>query len=125
MAESVSKFAAETIAPRVRAMDEAEAMDPDVVEKLFEQGLMGIEIPEDYGGAGMGFTAAIVGIEELARVDPSVSVLVDVHNTLVNTAVLRWGSGEMKKKWLPRLATETVGEFLLYGRGHVELVKSA
>jgi short/branched chain acyl-CoA dehydrogenase len=111
MAESVSKFAHETILPKVRAMDEAESMDPTIVERLFEQGLMGIEIPEEYGGAGMNFTAAIVGVEELARVDPSVSVMVDVHNTLVNTAVLNWGSGEVKKKWLPRLATETVGEY--------------
>jgi len=113
MAESVSKFANDIIAPKVREMDENEAMDPAVVEQLFEQGLMGVEIPEEYGGAGMNFTAAIVGIEELARVDPSVSVLVDVHNTLVNTAILNWGSVELKKKWLPRLATNTVGSFCL------------
>ncbi|KAK0864562.1 hypothetical protein LTS02_005944 [Friedmanniomyces endolithicus] len=89
MAEAVSKFANDTILPKVREMDENEKMDPAIVEQLFEQGLMGIEIPEKYGGAGMNFTAAIVGIEELARVDPSVSVLVDVHNTLVNTAILK------------------------------------
>lgn len=109
MADSVSKFAQEVIAPRVRDMDEAEAMDPEVIEKCFEQGLMGIEIPEEYGGSGMNFTSAIVGIEELARVDPSVSVMVDVHNTLVNTAVLKWGSKEIKQTWLPRLATNTLG----------------
>lgn len=80
MAESVSKFAQEVVLPKVREMDEQEKMDPTIVEKLFEQGLMGIEIPEEYGGAGMNFTAGIVGIEELARVDPSVSVCVDVHN---------------------------------------------
>lgn len=91
-------------------MDEAEAMDPAVVEQLFEQGLMGIEIPEEYGGAGMNFTAAIVGIEELAKVDPSVSVLVDVHNTLVNTAIIKYASRSLKQKFLPRLATNTVGE---------------
>jgi short-chain 2-methylacyl-CoA dehydrogenase len=113
MKDSVSKFADAEIAPKVRAMDEAESMDPSVVESLFEQGLMGIEIPEEYGGAGMNFTAAIVGIEELARVDPSVSVLCDVHNTLVNTAILKWGSETMKKKYLPKLATETVGSFCL------------
>ncbi|KAK2743797.1 hypothetical protein FQN57_004734 [Myotisia sp. PD_48] len=113
MAESVSKFAQEQIGPKVREMDEAEIMDPTVVEQLFEQGLMGIEIPEEYGGAGMNFTAAIVGIEELARVDPSVSVMVDVHNTLVNTAVMKHGSAEIKRKWLPRLATDTVGSFCL------------
>lgn len=113
MAESVAKFANDVILPRARDMDEAEDMDPDVVRKLFEQGLMGVEIPEEYGGAGMNFTAAIVGIEELARVDPSVSVLVDVHNTLCNTAVLKYGSEALKKKWLPRLATQTVASFCL------------
>ncbi|KAI1915408.1 hypothetical protein LOZ61_001601 [Ophidiomyces ophidiicola] len=113
MAESVSKFAQEQIGPKVRDMDEAETMDPTVVEQLFEQGLMGVEIPEEYGGAGMNFTSAIVGIEELARVDPSVSVMVDVHNTLVNTAILKYGSAEIRKTWLPRLATNTVGSFCL------------
>lgn len=113
MGESVSKFAQEVILPRVREMDEAENMDPSVVEQLFEQGLMGIEIPEEYGGAGMNFTAGIVGIEELARVDPSVSVMVDVHNTLVNTAILKYGTAESRRKWLPKLATETVGSFCL------------
>ncbi|KAL8682958.1 MAG: hypothetical protein Q9224_000653 [Gallowayella concinna] len=113
MAESVSKFAQETILPKVREMDEAEKMDPAIIEQLFEQGLMGIEIPEDYGGAGMNFTAGIVGIEELARVDPSVSVLVDVHNTLVNTALLKYGTAESKRKWLPKLATESIGSFCL------------
>ena len=112
MAESVSKFAQDVVSPKVREMDEAEAMDPTLVEQLFEQGLMGVEIPEEYGGAGMNFTAAIVGIEELARVDPSVSILVDVHNTLVNSAFLRFGSAELKKTWLPRLATDTVGKSL-------------
>ena len=113
MASSVSSFAASVIAPRVRAMDEAEAMDLAVVEQLFEQGLMGVEIPAEYGGAGMNFTAAIIGIEELARVDPSVSVLVDVHNTLVNTAIMKYGGAEAKKLWLPRLATGSVGSFCL------------
>jgi short/branched chain acyl-CoA dehydrogenase len=113
MAETVQKFANEVILPKVREMDEAETMDPSVVEQLFEQGLMGVEIPEEYGGAGMNFTAAIVGIEELARVDPSVSVMVDVHNTLVNTAVIKWGSTELKKRFLPKLATNTVGSFCL------------
>lgn len=113
MAEAVSKFANDVVLPKARDMDEAEAMDPAVVEQLFEQGLMGVEIPEEYGGAGMNFTAAIVGIEELARVDPSVSVLVDVHNTLCNTAVIKYGSEAMKKKWLPRLATDTVASFCL------------
>lgn len=114
MAEQVSRFAQEAILPKARAMDEAEQMDPAVVEQLFEQGLMGIEVPEAYGGAGMGFTAAIVAIEELARVDPSVSILVDVHNTLVNSALLRFGSEEAKRRWLPVLATESVGELIYH-----------
>jgi len=113
MGESVSKFANDVVLPKAREMDEAEKMDPTVVESLFEQGLMGIEIPEEYGGAGMNFTAAIIAIEELARVDPSVSVMCDVHNTLVNTAILKYGSERLKKEWLPRLATDTVGSFCL------------
>lgn len=109
MADQVSKFAQDVILPKVREMDENEQMDPAIVEQCFEQGLMGIEVPEEFGGAGMNFTAAIVAIEELARVDPSVSVMVDVHNTLVNTTLLKYGTEESKRKWLPRLATNTVG----------------
>lgn len=113
LAESVSKWANEEVAPKVREMDEAEKMDPAIVEQMFEQGLMAFEIPEEYGGAGMNFTSAIVGIEELARVDPSVSVMCDVHNTLVVTAVLKYGTEAFKKQWLPKLATNTVGSFCL------------
>lgn len=111
--ESVARFSKEVILPKVRDMDEAEMMDRGIVEQLFEQGVMGIEIEEEYGGSGMGFGAAVVAIEELARVDPSVSVLVDVHNTLVNTAFRTYGSAALKKKYLPRLATGTVGSFCL------------
>lgn len=113
MAEMVNKFATDVILPRARDMDEAEAMDPAIVEQLFEQGLMGIEIPEEYGGAGMNFTSAIIGIEELARADPSVSVLVDVHNTLCNTAIIKYASKANKEKWLPKLATGSVASFCL------------
>ncbi|KAI1620371.1 acyl-CoA dehydrogenase/oxidase [Exophiala viscosa] len=113
LAESVERWANEELMPKVRDMDEAEKMDPAVIEQMFEQGLMGFEIPEEYGGAGMNFTSAIVGIEELARVDPSVSVMCDVHNTLVVTAVLKYGSEKFKKEWLPKLATNTVGSFCL------------
>ncbi|CAM1511732.1 Fc.00g092450.m01.CDS01 [Cosmosporella sp. VM-42] len=113
MAEAVSKFATDVILPRAREMDEAEKMDPAIVEQLFEQGLMSVEIPEEYGGAGMNFTSAIIGIEELARADPSVSVLVDVHNTLCNTAIIKYGSNAIKQKWLPKLATNTVASFCL------------
>jgi short-chain 2-methylacyl-CoA dehydrogenase len=113
MKEAVSKFANDIILPKVRDMDEAETMDSTIVEQLFEAGLMGIEIPEEFGGSGMNFTSAIIGIEELARVDPSVSVMVDVHNTLVNTAVLKYGSKDIQKRFLPRLASGTVGSFCL------------
>ena len=112
MAESVQKFANDAILPKVREMDEAEMMDPKVVEQLFEQGLMGIEIPEEYGGSGMNFTSAIIAIEELARIDPSVSVMCDVHNTLCNTAIIKYGSQSLKKRFLPKLATDTVGRSL-------------
>ncbi|CAI7595022.1 unnamed protein product [Penicillium manginii] len=113
MADAVQKFATEQIGPKVRDMDEAETMDPAVVEQLFEQGLMGIEIPEEYGGAGMNFTSAIVAIEELARIDPSVSVMVDVHNTLVNTVVMKYGDAQAQRTWLPKLSSGTVGSFCL------------
>ncbi|KAF3904105.1 hypothetical protein AA313_de0200520 [Arthrobotrys entomopaga] len=111
--EAVSKFANDMILPKVRDMDESETMDKSVLEGLFEQGLMGVEIEEEYGGSGMSFTAAIVAIEELARVDPSVSVLCDVHNTLVVQAFRKWGSKALKEKYLPRLATESCGSFCL------------
>ncbi|KAF3903017.1 hypothetical protein ABW20_dc0109654 [Dactylellina cionopaga] len=111
--ESVAKFSNDVILPRVRDMDEAETLDKTVLEGLFEQGLMSVEIEEEYGGSGMGFTAAIVAIEELARVDPSVSVLCDVHNTLVVQAFRKWGSKALKEKYLPRLATESCGSFCL------------
>ncbi|EWC48682.1 mitochondrial short chain specific acyl-CoA dehydrogenase [Drechslerella stenobrocha 248] len=104
--EAVSKFSQDVILPKVREMDEAETMDKAVLEGLFEQGLMSVEIE-------MGFTAAIVAIEELARVDPSVSVLCDVHNTLVVQAFRKWGSKSLKEKYLPRLATESCGSFCL------------
>ncbi|RMZ85931.1 hypothetical protein DV736_g6514, partial [Chaetothyriales sp. CBS 134916] len=113
LSDAVSKFASEQIAPKVRDMDEDEKMDPAIVEQCFEQGLMGLEIPEEYGGSGLNFTSAIIGIEELARVDPSVSVMVDVHNTLVVTAILKYGTEEAKKKWLPKLATSALGSFCL------------
>ncbi|GBE78918.1 Short/branched chain specific acyl-CoA dehydrogenase, mitochondrial [Sparassis crispa] len=111
--ESVARFAQEVIAPKVRDMDEAELMDPSVIKGLFEQGLMGIETSADYGGAESSFTSAIIAIEELAKVDPSVSVLCDVHNTLVNTIFRKYGTKEQKDKYLPELAESKVGSFCL------------
>lgn len=111
--EVVSRFAKDVIAPKVREMDEAEVMDKDIVRQMFEQGLMGVETSEDLGGAGASFTSAVLVVEELARVDPSVSVMNDVHNTICNTTIRSWGSKELKKKYLPRLATDTVASFCL------------
>lgn len=111
--ESVARFAQEKIAPRVSAMDEAEAIDASVISGLFEQGLMGVETPVDFGGSGMSFTSAIIVVEELAKVDPSVSVFCDVQNTLVNTLVRKYAGDSLKARYLPRLAQDTVGCFCL------------
>lgn len=111
--ESVRKFAEEVIQPRVEAMDEAEKMDKEIINGLFEQGLMGIETSEEHNGAGCSFTAAIIVIEELAKVDPSVSVLCDVHNTLVDTVLRKYASKELQDKYLPKLSTDMLGCFCL------------
>ncbi|ODV92700.1 hypothetical protein CANCADRAFT_1295 [Tortispora caseinolytica NRRL Y-17796] len=111
--ETVAKFAQEVVLPKSRAMDEAEQMDPEVVQGLFDTGLMGIETPEEYGGAGASFTSAIIAVEELAKVDASTAVLNDVHSTLVNTLVRTYGSDAIKEKYLPKLATKCVGSFCL------------
>ncbi|CAE6443707.1 unnamed protein product [Rhizoctonia solani] len=109
----VSRFAREVVAPKVREMDEAEKMDPAIVKGLFENGLMGIETSPDHGGAGSSFTSAIIAIEELAKIDPSVSVLCDVHNTLVNTIFRTYATKEQQEKFLPQLAEKKVGSFCL------------
>jgi len=114
---AVADFARKEIAPRARAMDEAGKLDPELLRQLFETGLMGIEIPEAYSGQGGTFTQALIAIEELAKADPAVAVVVDVQNTLVNCAVLRWGSEEQKRRWLPRLAADTVGAYALSEAG--------
>jgi alkylation response protein AidB-like acyl-CoA dehydrogenase len=114
---SVREFAEGEIRPRVEEMDEHAKMSPDVIRQLFELGLMGVETPEEYGGTGASFFMAIVGVEELSRVDPSVGVLMDVQNTLVNNAFIRYASPEQKKKYLPRLASDTVGAYALSEAG--------
>lgn len=111
--EAVRDFAENEIKPHVNAMDEKAEMRPDIVKKLFEMGLMGIESPEKYGGAGSSFTMACLAVEEIGRIDGSVSVLVDVQNTLVTNAFLRWGNDGQKEKYLPRLAQEWVGAYAL------------
>ena len=111
--EAIRSFAETEIKPHVNKMDEEAQMNPAVVAKLFEMGLMGIESPEKYGGAGATFTMACIAIEEIGRVDGSVSVLCDVQNTLVINAILRWGSELQKEKYLPKLAREWVGAYCL------------
>ena len=111
--DAVTDFANEAIAPHVHEMDQNAKLRPEIVTSCFEQGLMGIEIPEKYDGGGGSFFMSILAIEELSRVDASVGVFVDVHNTLVNNAFLNWGSEDIKKRFLPRLANSSVGAYAL------------
>jgi alkylation response protein AidB-like acyl-CoA dehydrogenase len=111
--QEVEKFARTRIGPRVLAMDEAEQFDPALLEAMFEMGLMGIEVPSEYGGAGGSFMMAILAIEAIAKVDPSASVICDVQNTLVNNIFNRWGSPAQKKTYFPRLASREVGSYCL------------
>ncbi|KAG9046876.1 hypothetical protein FS837_003491 [Tulasnella sp. UAMH 9824] len=111
--ESVKRFAEDVVAPKVREMDENETMDPEIIKGLFEQGLMGIETSADHGGAESSFTAAVIAIEELAKIDPSVSVMCDVHNTLVNTIFRTYATKEQQDKYLPLLAGSQLGSFCL------------
>ena len=115
--DAVRDFATTEIAPRVLKMDEAQQIDADLIPKLFEMGLMGVEIPEKHGGAGSNFFTSVLIVEELSRVDPSVAVLVDVQNTLVINALLRWGSEPVQARYLPRLAADTVGAYALSEAG--------
>ncbi len=111
--DSVRQFAADRIMPLVRAMDESQVFDSGLLRQLFELGLMGIEIPEEFGGAGGTFFEAILGVEAISAVDPSVGVLVDVQNTLCINALNRWATPAQKRRWLPRLAKDTVGAYAL------------
>lgn len=109
--QSVRDFAAAEIRPLVRDMDEHAKMAPALIEKLFGLGIMGVEIPDAYGGAGGTFFHSVLVVEELSRVDPSVGVLVDVQNTLVINAILRWGNADLKTRLLPRLASTAIGAY--------------
>jgi alkylation response protein AidB-like acyl-CoA dehydrogenase len=111
--DTVRKFASEQIGPLVRGMDESQRMDDGIIRKLFELGLMGIEVPEQYGGAGGTFFEAILAVEEISAIDPSVGVLVDVQNTLCINALVRWANDEQKAKYLSRLSTDTIGAYAL------------
>ena len=111
--DNIRQFAEEKIRPLVKEMDEKGVFEKDLMREFFQLGLMGIEIPEQYGGGGAKFFEAILAVEELSRVDASAGVVVDVQNTLVNNALLRWGSEEQKKRYLPRMAADTVGAYAL------------
>jgi len=114
---TVRQFAEETIAPLTHAMDEEQKFAAGLVERLFALGLMGIEIPEELGGAGGSFFDAALAIEAISTVDPAVAVLVDVHNTLTINAIRRWGTEVQQQRWLPQLAANTVGAYALSEAG--------
>src|SRR6266852_4905814 len=114
---TVRKFARERIAPHVREMDDAGVFRKELLREFFELGLMAIDVPEEYGGQGGYFFQSILAIEELARVDPSAAVIVDVQNTLFNNALLRWASEDLKRKYLPRLSKDTVASYALSEAG--------
>ncbi len=115
--DSVRDFAKKEIAPLVREMDEAGVIRKDLYAKLFELGLMSIDVPEEYGGQGGTFFQSILAIEEIAAVDPSISVVVDVQNTLFNNAIQRWGTEAQKKNYLPRIAKNLPGSYALSEAG--------
>jgi alkylation response protein AidB-like acyl-CoA dehydrogenase len=114
---SVREFAEGELRPRVEKMDENGKLDPALIKQCFELGLMGIETPDEYGGAGASFFTAILAVEELSRVDASVGVLVDVQNTLVNNALINWGTSAQKEKYIKKLASESVGAYALSEAG--------
>ncbi|TVR62624.1 MAG: acyl-CoA dehydrogenase [Gemmatimonadales bacterium] len=115
--EAVRDFALAEVAPRVSRMDAEQRMDPDLIPQLFELGLMGIEIPERFGGAQSSFFTSVLVVEELSRIDPAVAVLVDVQNTLVINALRRWGSPDQQGRFFPALARDTVGAYALSEAG--------
>lgn len=115
--DSVRQFADEQVRPLVREMDEHAKIPRSLTDQLFELGVMGIEIPETYGGAGGSFFHSVLAVEELSRVDPSIGVLVDVQNTLVINAFLRWGNDDLKRRYLPKLAAGSVGAYALSEAG--------
>jgi short-chain 2-methylacyl-CoA dehydrogenase len=115
--ESVRDFAIERIRPLVHQMDQEASMSTDLIKEFFDLGIMGVEVPEQWGGAGSSFFSAVLIVEELSHVDASCGVLVDVQNTLVNNAILRWGNEDQKERYLRLLSTETVGAYALSEAG--------
>ncbi len=116
-ADSVYEFADKEIRPLVRDMDEHAKLDKNLIPKLFDLGIMGIEIPEEYGGAGASFFYSVLAVEQLSRVDPSVGVFVDVQNTLFINALLKWGNTDIQKRYCPRVAKDTIGAYALSEAG--------
>jgi len=110
---AVRDFAGQEVRPRIQAMERAAKIDPDLIPKLFELGLMGIEIPEAHGGAGGSLFMTVLAVEELSAVDASAAIFVDVQNTLVNALLLKWANDDVKRRYLPRLATDLVGAYAL------------
>ncbi|HEV2277407.1 MAG TPA: acyl-CoA dehydrogenase, partial [Acidobacteriaceae bacterium] len=115
--DTVRQFAQQEIAARVRAMDEAQKLDPEILRQLFELGLMAIEAPLEFGGAGASFFSAVLAVEEISRVDPAVAVMVDVQNTLAVNALLRWANADQQRMWLPRMAQQAVCAYALSEAG--------
>src|SRR6476660_5444058 len=115
--DSVYEFADREIRPLVREMDEHAKIAPALIDKLFALGVMGIEIPDSFGGGGASFFHSVLAVEALSRVDPSIGVLVDVQNTLVINALLRWGTDEVKRRYLPRMAASMIGAYALSEAG--------
>lgn len=117
MQDAVSRFCQAEVAPFVKEMDQQGKMKSEIIAGLFDNGLMGVEVPAEYGGTDASFMSAIIVIEELAKVDPAVSVLCDIHNTLINNMFKFWGSDALKEAWLPRLSSDTLGAFALSESG--------
>jgi alkylation response protein AidB-like acyl-CoA dehydrogenase len=115
--DSVYEFADREIRPHVREMDEHAKIPRELIDKLFVLGVMGIEIPDIFGGGGASFFHAALAVEAVSRVDPSIGVLVDVQNTLVINALLRWGTDDIRRRYLPKLATDTIGAYALSEAG--------
>src|SRR5437660_8571283 len=115
--DSVYQFADKEIRPLVREMDEQAKIAPALVDKLFDLGVMGIEVPDSYGGGGASFFHSVLAVEALSRVDPSIGVLVDVQNTLVINALLRWGSDDVRRRYLPKMAASAIGAYALSEAG--------
>ena len=115
--DNVRQFAEEAVRPHVKEMDEKGVFEHSIIEQFHQLGLMGIEVPEEFGGGGGTFFEAILAVEEMSRVDASAGVIVDVQNTLVNNALLRWGNADQKKRYLPKMVSEWVGAYALSEAG--------